>query len=215
MAKKGLQSEKAYQTLRRQLLGRAIESGTRVAEVIFSKALQVNRGDIRQALARLHAEGLVCRGERGGYFAPKFSLIDNDQITEVRLILESAAIRLAAKRAKPADFRDLDKICNHMDLMARHGYRAGLNETDFRFHERLVQAAHNDRLSRVYQHANLPLSYGPVDSTGELNTLQLTAEVEQHRQILAAVKTKQVQKAIERLEAGLKKTHRSLKHYKT
>ena len=91
------QSEKAYQLIRQQLMARSVEAGSRLTEQAWAEKLSVNRSDVRQALARLRAEGAVVKGPRGGFFAREYSEEDVREINEVRFILESAAARLAAE----------------------------------------------------------------------------------------------------------------------
>jgi len=107
-------------------------------------------------MGRLLAEGLVRRGERGGYFARQYSREDIRQANEARLILETAAARLAVERAKKEDLEELEEICRHMELMAANHYEMGFCETDVRFHEALVRAAHKPKLMHIYRKAIIP-----------------------------------------------------------
>lgn len=198
------QTEKAYNFLRQKLVSKTLPSGTRLVEKTWAQELGVNRADVRQALSRLLGEGLLSSGSKGGFFVREFSDQDMREINEVRLIIETAAVRLAIRRATPDDIKELFEICDHMKLLAENGYFLGECEADLRFHEILVRAAHNPRLEQVYRLANLPLSTNKVGA-GELDKTSLCRDAECHREIVEAVAAGNADRAISLLVDGLNK----------
>ena len=152
------QAEVAYAAIRDRLLSGIYPPGARLIEQQLCEDIKVNRGDVRQALSRLRAEGLVARGEKGGFFVRVFSDIDIREVYEVRYVMETAAIELIAQRATEEDFTTLQTIVEHMALMAENGYSMGVFEADLRFHHALVRSAHNSRLYDLYVRANIPLT---------------------------------------------------------
>jgi DNA-binding GntR family transcriptional regulator len=152
------QAEVAYSAIRDRLLTGIYLPGARLIEQLLCEEIKVNRGDVRQALSRLRAEGLVVRGEKGGFFVRVFSDADIREIYEVRYVLETAAVELIASRATEEDFVNLQTIVEHMALMAENGYSMGVFEADLRFHQALVRSAHNNRLYDLYVRANIPLT---------------------------------------------------------
>ena len=152
------QAEVAYAAIRDRLLSGVFLPGGRLIEQQLCEDLKVNRGDIRQALARLRAEGLVVKGDKGGFFVKAFSDVDIREIYEIRYVLETAAVELIASRATAEDFVEMEKIAEHMALMAANGYTMGVIEADLRFHHALVRSAHNSRLYDLYVRANIPLT---------------------------------------------------------
>ncbi len=152
------QAEVAYAAIRDRLLAGIFLPGARLIEQQLCEEIKVNRGDIRQALARLRAEGLVVKGDKGGFFVKVFSDVDIREIYEIRYVLETAAVELIASRATAEDFAELESIAEHMALMAANGYTMGVIEADLRFHHALVRCAHNNRLYDLYVRANIPLT---------------------------------------------------------
>jgi len=199
------QYEKAYKQIRHQLITQEIPCGERLTEQQWARKLEVNRADIRQALARLFAEGLLENGEKGGFFARTYSPQDVDEINEARLLLEIGAARLAIERAQENDIADLEQTCEHMTLMAQNSYYLGVYEADLRFHKQLVNAAHNTKLSQIYNLANIPLLPGLItaDTTNTKENLIRTAN--EHSQMVSALRQKDAEKLIELLINGLKK----------
>ncbi len=156
--KGNIQADRAYTFIREKLLSGNFDPGQRLAEQALCKSAGVNRGDVRQAFSRLLAEGLVVRGKKGGIFVREYTVRDMEETYEVRQILETAAVRLAASRAVEEDLSALEETAHHMLLMAENGYNFGVCEGDLRFHNLLVKAAHNDKLYNLYIRANIPLS---------------------------------------------------------
>jgi DNA-binding GntR family transcriptional regulator len=199
------QSEKAYQELRRNILSRHIEPGVRIKEVHWAEKLNVNRGDIRQALAQLHSDGLVTRGAKRGFFARQYTDKDLDEIYESRLILEKGAAELVIRRATRNDIKELEKICEHMTAMAENGYEQGFNEADIHFHATLVRMSHNERLYQVYRKANVLLSGFNIRIVEGEVIPQLRKNAEEHRAMVKAIKNKQLSALLSLLEKGFHK----------
>jgi DNA-binding GntR family transcriptional regulator len=191
----------AYEKLREKLISRTLEPGQRLVETMWAQNLKVNRADVRQAFSRLLGEGLLRRGAKGGFFVREFMPAEMEQLTEVRLVLEIAAAKLAIDRATKQDIADLTKICDSMLHMAEHGYAMGVFEADLRFHEVLVRAAHNEKLEHIYRSSNLPLSMGVQRLNADKESLLKDAE--DHNSIVKALEKKDVVSMVKLLSQGL------------
>ncbi|QDG68746.1 GntR family transcriptional regulator [Pseudarthrobacter sp. NIBRBAC000502772] len=128
-------SDKAYATLRDDIIEWRLAPGTVLAEVEQSERLGVSRTPVREALSRLSAEGLTAAGGRG-VVVTDISLEDIDEMFELRETLEGKAAALAAERGERAVFEKL-----HTDLLraqelisdtdpARHEYYALVGRLD-------------------------------------------------------------------------------------
>ncbi len=185
------QEEEAYYKLRRRLISKSLKPGTRLREEAWAADINVNRGALRQALSRLMAEGLVVKGTRGGFFVRDYSPSEMRELLEVRVILETAAAGLAAERALEDDISELEKICDHMGMMADNEYVLGFNEADLKFHELLVRSAHNEFLYNLYEQANIPLTMDKeAEIPDELHKSKMSGDVAVHREIARALKSR-------------------------
>ncbi|MBN1942534.1 MAG: GntR family transcriptional regulator [Phycisphaerae bacterium] len=195
------QSEKAYQHLRQQLIGRFLAPGTRLKETKWAAELKINRGDVRQALARLYAEGLVVKGEGKGFFVREYTPKDFSEMLESRYLLEKGAAEFVIERATREDIDELEEIHSHMITMAENQYEQGFDEADLRFHAVFVRAAHNDRLMELYNYASVMLT-GPGSGqiTGPAIRENLLGVAREHRQIIDAVKAKDLPALVKLLE---------------
>lgn len=91
------QRDQAYASLRRLLLLQKIPEGQRLREPQWAAELKVNRTALREAFARLEAEGFIVRGPATGYFVPELTSQDVAEIVQLRIALESLAIRVICK----------------------------------------------------------------------------------------------------------------------
>lgn len=69
--------------------------GERVNEVHLAARLGVSRTPLREALNRLAAEGALVAAPRRGYFVRPLTLVEFEQIYDIRPILDPEALRLA------------------------------------------------------------------------------------------------------------------------
>jgi DNA-binding GntR family transcriptional regulator len=97
----------AYDRLREDIIEWRLEPGRPLGEVDLAAAIGVSRTPVREALARLTAEGLVTAGHGRTSIVAPMSTADIRQLFELREALETQAARLAARHRKPAAFEEL------------------------------------------------------------------------------------------------------------
>ena len=100
-------SDRAYSALREQILDGDLAPGTVLGEVEQAARLGVSRTPLREALARLAADGLVSPHSGRGVVVTEVSVDRVAELFEVRAALEEQAARLAARRRDPAVFERL------------------------------------------------------------------------------------------------------------
>jgi DNA-binding GntR family transcriptional regulator len=133
-------AERALATLRAEIVEGTLPPGTPLTESQQAERLGVSRTPVREALARLVADGLV---EERGPRTLLVSSIDPDDVValfELRTTLDEQAARLAARRATEDDravFRALAERFDSVtvgslreDDVSRHGYYALVADFD-------------------------------------------------------------------------------------
>ncbi|WP_449372450.1 GntR family transcriptional regulator [Arthrobacter psychrolactophilus] len=111
-------SDRAYATLRSDIINWRLTPGTVLGEVELSERLGVSRTPIREALAKLTAEGLTEPQSGRGMVVSEISLDHLDELFELRTALECKAAELAAQRRDPAIFLTLhEKLSNAGELI--------------------------------------------------------------------------------------------------
>jgi DNA-binding GntR family transcriptional regulator len=191
---------KAYKDIRKKILSQQLAPNTRLKEDEWALKIKVSRMSIREALNRLLGEGLLEVGEKGGYFVKPMTVDDIKQIRELREILEIGAIRLTCKKITPEEIQRLEKICDNFSMMAAEGYTSGACEADIKFHETLMKCAHNNKLLQIYITSHIPLFHEKVGKA--MCTIDDHEQTDkEHRQIVKALKTKNLKLAEQTLLA--------------
>lgn len=179
------QREHAYRSLRRLLVLQQVDAGQRMREPQWAERLRVHRTALREAFARLEAEGMLERGEQTGYFAPALTVADFDEVAKLRLALECLAIEEVCALESP-DLSAMTQASEQFIRQIESEYSLGAIEADRRFHESLIDAARMRRLSKLYQLAPLPLIHGDTEDPTRWREACLRT-ITEHQQILDAL----------------------------
>ena len=202
------QNRDCYAQLRRLLIHMQIRPGSRLVEAEWSKRLNVHRTALREAMSMLAHEGLLRRGERGGYFAPLFEQRDLDEIWAVRSILEAGAVRmLSERRPSELDLTPLANAIEAMEQMLEDGYELGFLEADRRFHSLLGELSGNQRLIELYSRAPLPLMPSFLPDP-EARRKAMVRTIGEHVEIARLIREQRTNEAIGHLQEHLHQAHR-------
>ncbi|MFN3449549.1 MAG: GntR family transcriptional regulator, partial [Roseococcus sp.] len=165
----------------------------------------VSRTPIRQALARLEAEGLLTHAPHRGLTVTR---PDHAQVVELyvmREILEGAAARLAAQHASETELAAMAELLE--EEPALFGDAAALAALNQRLHGLLYLAAHNRYLLKSLEQLSAHLALLP-----SLLTLEGRAEAahQEHRALLRALTARdgEAAEAAARAQARAAQRHR-------
>lgn len=100
-------SDRAYATLLEEIQSGVLSAGTVLGETEQAQRLGVSRTPLREAIARLSADGLVAQQSPRVTVVADLDAGDIRELFEVRRALEEAAARLAAQRGDAAVFSEL------------------------------------------------------------------------------------------------------------
>jgi DNA-binding GntR family transcriptional regulator len=103
-------SEKAYEQIRRLIVTLKLPPGGIVDETRLQRDLRLGRTPIREALLRLSQEKLVTIVPRRGIFVTDIMITDLQRLFEVRLELETLAVRLAARRGSEEHWERMEAV---------------------------------------------------------------------------------------------------------
>lgn len=166
--------------LRAAIRDGSLPPGQRLTEQELARRFGVSRTPIRQALARLEAEGLLTHAPRRGLTVTR---PDHAQVVELyvmREILEGAAARLAAQHASEAELAAMAELLEQEPGL--FGDAAALAALNQRLHGLLYLAAHNRYLLKSLEQLSAHLALLP-----SLLTLEGRAE-SAHREHLALLR---------------------------
>ena len=110
-------ADTAYRELRRRILEGALAPGTLLPESEWAQRLGVSRTPVREALGRLAGESLVEVSPRRAARVARWRPEMQQEILDLRVVLESHAAELAAGTAGPDDLETLDRLCAEGDAV--------------------------------------------------------------------------------------------------
>jgi DNA-binding GntR family transcriptional regulator len=179
--------ELAYRALKHRLLVGDFAPGTRLGEERLAAELGVSRTPVREALSRLHTEGIVERLGDGGYGPTLVDLHRIRELYEVRFALERCAIRRPLDGDGPDHDRDQIVALRHRWSELRPPTDVESIEPDFvlldeDFHERVAAAAGNAELCEQLHKVNERIRI--VRMHDFLTVERVTETIEQHLGVL-------------------------------
>jgi DNA-binding GntR family transcriptional regulator len=173
-------ADKAYHAIRGLIVSLELAPGAVIEERALVARLGIGRTPVREALRRLAQERLVEVYPRRGMFVTGVDVRELVRLSEVRLVLEPEAARLAAERATDADRKELASLLGELDAGSPE-----LMELDERIHRAVYRAAHNDLLAATLeQYYVLALR---IWSVALESAHELEEAVERHRTLLEAI----------------------------
>ena len=187
-------ADKAYHAIRGLIVSLELAPGTVIDERSLIERLEIGRTPVREALRRLAHERLVEVYPRRGMFVTGVDVRELARLSEVRVMLEPEAARLAAERATEADRAELTALIEELD--AGGSELMGLDE---RIHRAVYRAAHNDLLeATLEQYYVLALR---IWSIALDRAHELEEAVEAHRTLLEAINDGDGERAAETMRA--------------
>ena len=178
-------ADKAYHAIRDLIVSLELAPGAVIDERELVERLEIGRTPVREALRRLAQERLVEVYPRRGMLVTRVDVRELARLSEVRLVLEPEAARLAAERATEADREELGRLLAELDAG-----RSELMDLDERIHRAVYRAAHNHLLEATLEQYYVlafriwSMSLGSAHSDGANG---LEEAVEAHRALLQAI----------------------------
>ncbi len=178
------QSEDAYRRILGRIVSLEMAPGSVVNEARLREDLGIGRTPIREALQRLARENLVRSIPHRGTFVTDVNITDLARITEVRIVLEAHAARLAAEKITAADREAMAEL---LELLRRGRVtdQRELMQLDQQIHRLVYRTAHNPFLEATlerYFNLSLRLWYLVLD-----REVRLREAVDEHVELLQAI----------------------------
>jgi DNA-binding GntR family transcriptional regulator len=180
-------AEQAYAEIKRRLLLGELRLGARLGEERLASQLGLSRTPIREALFRLHSEGLVDRHPDGGY-RPRAPMVSGiRELYEVRRSLELMAVRRPLVQGTPHDRPMLEHIRDEWATLADElpDPDPGFVIADEAFHLGIAEAAGNSALVELLSNINQRIRV--VRMQDFMAIQRIAATVEQHLHIVTAL----------------------------
>lgn len=138
--------DRAYFAIRELIVTLELAPGSIVSERELQERLSVGRTPVREALQRLEGERLVEVYPRRGIFVSNVNVLDLAVLSEVRIVLEGFAARLAAERSTAADRETTVELIADLDALSTTTDERLLIDLDQRIHRHVYRCTHNSFL---------------------------------------------------------------------
>lgn len=201
-------SETIARLLRQAILEGALSGGEVLRQEEIARKFGVSRVPVREAFHKLEGEGLVHTQPRRGVVVTPLLAEDFEEILEMRLALESLALKLACAHFTQEDLDATLQIVGEAEAGMNAPdanrtfsteFESRWGELNWKFHQRLYAAARRPRLLAAIEglnqqfarhlRARVESSEPTVDAsaaiTGE-HAAQWAAVMEEHRQLALA-----------------------------
>lgn len=185
--------EEVAELLRTRIFSHELPPGSWVDEQAIAEELGISRTPMREALKVLASEGLVILKPRRGCYVAELSEQDLDEVFPIMALLESRCAFEAASKATDEDIARLEVLHQDLEAQAAAGNADRFFAANDAFHGALQDIAGNGWLKHLIDDTR------KVIKLTRRHSLQLEGRVEQslaeHRQIMAALRAKDADKA--------------------
>lgn len=142
-------TERIYHQIKQDIFTFRLLPGDRFSENEIAERVAASRTPVREALARLQREGFVDVSFRSGWQVKPFDFNQFEQLYDVRIVLELAAVKKLCEMETSANLEDLKRIwlVKPEDRLEDGPTVCALDE---RFHEQIVEATGNTEMARIH-----------------------------------------------------------------
>jgi len=193
--------EEVARRLRERIFAHEFPPGAWIDEQALAAEYGISRTPLREALKVLAAEGVVTLKPRRGAYVTEVSDRDLDDIFPVLALLEGRVAHEATERARPEDLKRLEAIHETLERHAAAGDLDRFFEANQLFHRALLDLAGNRWLAQVIQDLRRVLRLTRHHSL--LARGRVRESLNEHRAILAAIRSRKAERASELMRAHL------------
>lgn len=180
-------ADAVFERLESEILTGVYKRGDVLTESELSKALNVSRTPIREAIRRLEQDHLIKETSKG-HVVIGVSEQDILDIYDIRIKIEGVASRLCAENASPELIKELGDTVDLQEFYALKGEAEKVKVADSRFHELIYK----NTGSEIYEYI-LSSLHSKVQLTRK-NSMQETSRsakaLNEHKEIYLAIKNR-------------------------
>lgn len=198
-------TEEIANKMRNRILMGQYGIGEKIKESQIAEELSVSRTPVREAMKLLETEGLIESIPNRGSFALGLSKQDIEDIYSVRAALEGLAVRWATKKIGEKGITELQDQYDMMEFYTKKKNSKKVMEINKRYHEIIYHASGSRFLIQILK------SYQEYVQQSKKVTVycedNLKSILEEHYEILKAIKEKDANRAEEKILLHLSNSH--------
>jgi DNA-binding GntR family transcriptional regulator len=173
-----------YEELKSAIVDLRLAPGHALREATLAEQLGVSKTPIREAITRLEQEGLVETTSFKGAVVTGYSRQDLIEIYELRELLETAAVRIAAESMDDEGRARLERISDESQKL-KNGSTARLATLISQFDDVLFEQVENSRIRALIE--NLRAHLTRIGHLTEGIPGRIEASVDEHERIVEAI----------------------------
>jgi DNA-binding GntR family transcriptional regulator len=144
-----IDTRKAYEAIHEKITKLELQPGSVLDDQALAREIGLEVKPVREALTILAHDGLVSFSDQGMYVSD-INVSELEQLSELRLQLESFCARLAAERATPDDLAVLEALRSEQSAISPEEMER-LIDLDHKFHQAIAAASGNRYLARALE----------------------------------------------------------------
>lgn len=191
--------------IRESIVQGSIGAGEQLFQDDIATKFGVSRIPVREALRQLEVEGLITYYPNRGAIVTELSALEVQEIYEIRVALETLALRLAMDNLSGEDLKRAEDVLDRIEAEHEASRWVDLN---WQFHDALYGAAKRPRLVSM-----IKTLYVQVDRYVHLQLKGLNymdRSQREHRELLSACQQKNVERSVLLLEQHIQAAADSL-----
>jgi DNA-binding GntR family transcriptional regulator len=202
------QVERVYRGIRDMIVDGRYRSGDHLTAETLANRFGVSRTPVREALRRLHSEGLVSILPNRGAHVAGWSSSDLDEVFGLRAVLESYAAELATTALTDDQIDELSFLAGETLRLAvekPEDFRERIAAANSRLHRIIITAAANRRLAAMIASVvELPLIMRTLHFYHDEDLLRSAGH---HRELVTAFRVRDPQWAGSVMRSHLRAAH--------
>ncbi len=193
--------EVVFENLRDAILTGKLAPGARLMEIQLAETLGVSRTPVREAMKRLEQEDFIEVVPRKGAYVKELNIKDIFDVLELRYLLEGFAAQYAAQNMTAFDIKTMQKSLDDFERAVNDQDKTALIESDSTFHDTIYSVSKNAKLKETIRNLQEQFYRFRTIYFNEYTNYQEI--IDGHRQILAAIESRDGERAKQIVQAHI------------
>lgn len=201
--------DKAYEMIKKLLMNGKLSPGKFISEGELCEQLEMSRTPIRSALQRLEHDGFVRIHPKQGIYIRDISVKQVNEVYEIRIALETFALRKLSHSIEKWQLEELYDILNQQYEYIKNEDSHSALEYDMMFHLKIMEFNKNEQMFEMFKSIRDKLEFfGKEVLKKKLDRLKQTYD--EHVLVVEALEKNNTEEAVRHMEEHLQYGRKTL-----
>lgn len=201
--------DQAYEMIKELLMNGELTPGEFITEGNLCDRLEMSRTPIRSALQHLEHDGIVRIHPKQGIYICDISVKQVNEVYEIRIALETFALRKLSQGIEKHQIEELYEILNQQYENIKKEDSSSALEYDFMFHIKIMEFNKNGQMFEMFKSIRDKLEfYGKEVLKKKMDRLMQTYD--EHLLVVAALEKGNTEEAVRHMEEHLQHGRKTL-----